>query len=234
MTAHRKQLTVQPLDFWLARGAIVVIVGLQIAVVNELSVGPRWLAPAIELALLAPLSVATAWTQRKARRAASDDQWIAVDKVFRRVRWMAIALTALATAMNFGQLGRLIQAMLVGHASNGQTLLLDAVNIWLTNVVIFALWFWTIDRSGPTGSAAGADCNTDFVFTQQQMKTAQYKDWTPGFIDYFFLAFTNATAFSPADTFPLSQRAKLLMMAESGTSLITIALVAARAVGILS
>jgi len=234
MSRAHKPIATQPLDFWLARGAILVIAGLQFAVVNDLSIGPRWLAPAIELALLAPLSVATAWTQRKARRASSDDQWEAVDVVFRRVRWMAIALTALATLMNFGSLIRLVQAMLVGHASDGRTLLLDAVNIWLANVVIFALWFWTIDRSGPTGSAAGSDCNTDFVFTQQQIRTPQFKDWTPGFIDYLFLAFTNATAFSPADTFPVSHRAKLLMMAESGTSLITIALVAARAVGILS
>jgi hypothetical protein len=234
MSHPKKAIAVQPMDFWLARGAIVVIAGLQIGVVNDLSVGPRWLAPAIELALLAPLSVATAWTQRKARRAANDDQWNAVDSVLRRVRWMAIALTALATTMNFGALARLVQAMLVGHAANGQTLLLDAVNIWLTNVVIFALWFWTIDRSGPTGSAAGADCNTDFVFTQQQIRTAQFKDWVPGFIDYLFLAFTNATAFSPADTFPVSHRAKLLMMAESATSLVTIAVVAGRAVGILS
>jgi hypothetical protein len=234
MVHTHHHLKAQPLDFWLARGAILVIAALQIAVVNELSVGPRWLAPAVELALLAPLSVATAWTQRKVWRAANDDQWNAVDRVFRRVRWLAIALTAVVTVMNFGQLAKLIQAILAGHVNNGQTLLLDAVNIWLTNVVIFALWFWTIDRSGPTTTGAGSLCSEDFVFTQQQVKGPEFKDWMPGFIDYLFLAFTNATAFSPADTFPLSHRAKLLMMAESATSLITIALVAARAVGILS
>jgi hypothetical protein len=222
------------MDFWLARGAILVVAGLQFAVVNDLSVGPRWLAPVIELALLAPLSVATAWTQRKARRAANDAQLAAVDRVFHRVRWLAIALTALATIMNFGQLGKLVQAMLAGHAGSGPTLLLDAVNIWITNVVIFALWFWTIDRNGPAGVGADEECNGDFVFTQQQMHSIKFRGWTPGFVDYLFLAFTNATAFSPADTFPISQRAKLLMMAESATSLITIALVASRAVGILS
>lgn len=234
MAHTHHQLKAQPLDFWLARGAVLVIAGLQAAVVNELSVGPRWLAPALELTLLVPLSVATAWTQRKAWRASNDDQWNAVGRVFHRVRWLAIALTALVTVMNFGQLTKLIQAMLAGHASNGQTLLLDAVNIWLTNVVVFALWFWTIDRSGPTATGAGTLCSEDFVFTQQQIKGTEFKDWSPGFIDYLFLAFTNATAFSPADTFPLSHRAKLLMMAESATSLVTIALVAARAVGILS
>jgi hypothetical protein len=234
MAHNHTHLKAQPLDFWLARGAILVIAALQAAIVNDLSVGPRWLAPALELALLAPLSVATAWTQRKVRRASNDDQWNAVGQVFRRVRWLAIALTAIATMMNFGQLARLIHAMLSGHAGNGPTLLLDAVNIWVANVVIFALWFWTIDRSGPATTGVGSLCTEDFVFTQEQVRGTEFKDWSPGFIDYLFLAFTNATAFSPADTFPLTHRAKLLMMAESATSLITIALVASRAVGILS
>jgi hypothetical protein len=234
MAHPHSHLKAQPLDFWLARGAILVIAVLQIAIVNNLSVGPRWLAPAVELALLAPLSIATAWTQRKAQRAANDDQWNAVGQVFRYVRWLAITLTALATIMNFGQLARLIQAILTGQAGSGQTLLLDAANIWVTNVVIFALWFWTIDRSGPAATGVASVCSEDFIFTQQQVKGNEFKDWSPGFIDYLFLAFTNATAFSPADTFPLTHRAKLLMMAESATSMITIALVASRAVGILS
>ena len=168
MARSQQHLTAQPLDFWLARGAILVIAGLQVAVVNDLSVGPRWLAPAVELALLAPLSVATAWTQRRARRASSDDQWDAVGKMFRWVRRLAITLTAIVTVMNFGELAKLVQTMLAGHAANGQTLLLDAVNIWLTNVVLFALWFWTIDRSGPTATGAGSLCTEDFLFTQQQ------------------------------------------------------------------
>src|SRR5262249_36261733 len=154
-----------------------------------LSVGPRWLAPALELALLVPLSAATVWTQRKARHASNDAQWDHVGRVFRRVRWLAITLTAVVTVMNFGQLARLVQAMLSGHASNGQTLLLDAVNIWVTNVVIFALWFWTIDRSGPAATGTGSLCSQDFVFTQEQVKGTEFKDWMPGFIDYLFLAF---------------------------------------------
>jgi hypothetical protein len=78
---------------------------------------------------------------------------------------------------------------------------------------------------------------SDFLFRQQQetiVDRAQFLDWSPGFVDYLFLAFTNATAFSPADTFPLTTRAKLLMMAEAAISLTTIAVVASRAVGILS
>lgn len=229
-------LTDQAQDFWLARGAVIVIVALQLVVVNDLSLGPRWFAPAVELLLLLPLSVATAWTQRWARRAETTQQWLRVGKNRRRVRFTAIALTALVTLMNFTALARLIAAILAGHAGPGKTLLFDAVNIWVTNVVIFALWYWSLDRGGPSRSGLGEPKVRDFVFTQQQLarEMPQFEDWKPGFVDYLFLAFTNGTAFSPADTFPLTARAKVLMMIESATSLTTIAVVASRAVGIIT
>ena len=236
MLNPHKHLTTQPIDFWLARGAVLVIAALQIGIVNDLTVGPRWLAPCLELALLIPLSIATAWTQKRARKAATDDQWNLVGRDRRMIRRLAIALTAVTTLMNFGALARLIAAILAGHAGSGQTLLLDAINIWVTNVVIFALWFWALDRGGPAARGLVSERKNDFLFTQQQstVDREQFANWSPGFIDYLFLAFTNATAFSPADTFPLTVRAKLLMMAESAISLATIALVASRAVGILS
>jgi len=236
MAQPHQRLHDRILDFWLARGAVLVIVGLQIGIVNDLAVGPRWLAPALELALLIPLSLATAWTHRRARKASTDEQWNLVGRQRLMVRRLAISLTAIVTLMNFGALARLIVAILAGHAGNGQTLLLDAINIWVTNVIIFALWFWAIDGGGPATTGTRPDRGSDFLFTQQQQIGGKppFPDWSPGFIDYLFLAFTNATAFSPADTFPLTVRAKLLMMAESAISLATIALVASRAVGILS
>ncbi len=164
--AH-KQLTDQTVDFWLARGAVLVIVGLQIAIVNDLTIGPRWLAPALELALLIPLSIATAWTQRRARKASTKEQVTLVGRDRLRVRRLAIFLTAVVTLMNFGALARLIEAILAGHAGSGRTLLLDALNIWATNVIIFALWFWALDRGGPAG-AFGSTRGKDFLFTQQQ------------------------------------------------------------------
>jgi hypothetical protein len=236
MDRSHRHLTTQPADFWLARGAILVIVMLQIGIVNDLAVGPRWLAPGLELALLIPLSLATAWTQRRARGASTDAQWASIGRYRRTVRRLAFVLTAICTLMNFGALARLIAAILAGHASSGKTLLLDAANIWATNVVVFALWFWSLDRGGPAARGIISEAKSDFLFTQQQtsVEREQFKDWSPGFIDYLFLAFTNATAFSPADTFPLTARAKLLMMAEAAISLCTIAIVASRAVGILS
>ncbi len=189
-----------------------------------------------ELALLIPLSLATAWTQRRARGASTDAQWASIGRYRRTVRRLAFALTAICTLMNFGALARLIAAILAGHAGGGKTLLLDATNIWATNVVVFALWFWSLDRGGPAARGIISEAKSDFLFTQQQMGVDRdrFKDWSPGFIDYLFLAFTNAMAFSPADTFPLTARAKLLMMAEAAISLCTIAIVASRAVGIMS
>ncbi len=168
MAQSAKHLFGRAHDFWLARGAVLVIVGLQIAIVNDLAIGPRWLAPAIELALLVPLTIATAWTQRRARKASTKEQVSLVWRGRLRTRRLAITLTAVVTAMNFGALARLIEAILAGHAASGRTLLLDAVNIWATNVIIFALWFWALDRGGPAGQILGTGRGKDFIFTQQQ------------------------------------------------------------------
>ena len=91
---HR-QLTTQATDFWLARGAILVIVLLQIGIVNDLAIGPRWLAPGLELALLIPLSIATAWTQKRARGASTDAQWASIGRNRKMIRRLAFALTAI-------------------------------------------------------------------------------------------------------------------------------------------
>ncbi len=227
-------LTTRAYDFWLARLAILVVILLQLGFMNDLTLGPRWLAPSLEFALLILLSVGTAWTQKRARGATKTEHWLQVGKARRAVRVLAVALTAIVTLVNFGALARLVEAIVAGHAATGRTLLLDAINIWATNVVIFALWYWALDRGGPAGRGLVRHPQIDFLFTQQQSANPEWINWCPGFIDYLFLAFTNATAFSPADTFPLTARAKLLMMAEASISLATIAIVASRAVGILS
>jgi hypothetical protein len=123
--------------------------------------------------------------------------------------------------------------LLDGKAENARTLLVDAVIIWVINVIVFGLWFWGLDGGGPAMRHAQGQPYYEFVFPQATVHRAKATSFSPGFVDYLFLAFTNATAFSPADTMPLSQRAKLLMMAEAMISLLTVAFVAARAVGIL-
>lgn len=234
MSAKLKAIHTHALDFWFARSSVVVVAGLQLLIINRLTLGPQWLAPTLELVLLIPLSMATAWTQGQARDATTDRHWYRIARLRRGIRALAVLLTALVTLMNFGALILLVKALLSGHTgTSGQTLLLDAVNIWATNVIAFALWFWSIDRGGPAARGITVREVDDFLFPQMTIDT--YRScWSPGFADYLYVSFTNATAFSPTDTMPLTARAKLLMMAESAISLLTIALVAARAVNILS
>lgn len=146
---------------------------------------------------------------------------------------MALLLTVIVMGINFDALISVMRALLHG-TKGGQSLLLDALNIWFTNVVIFALWFWNIDRGGPAMRGLTPKGAPDFLFPQMLGSGDQDPRWTPGFVDYFYVSFTNATAFSPTDTMPLSPLSKLLMTVEAAVSLLTVGLVAARAVNILT
>ncbi len=223
-------------DFWLARASIALIAGLQLLLINnDITIGPRWVAPAFELAMLAPLAIATAWTNDRARRATKAEHWLQVGRHRRNVRWMALLLTAAIMLINLDALFSVTKALLHGaKGPSGQSLLLDALNIWFTNVVIFALWYWNIDRDGPAMRGLWPRASPDFLFPQMLGPGDEDPRWTPGFVDYFYVSFTNATAFSPTDTMPLSPRAKLLMTIQASASLLTVGLVAARAVNILS
>lgn len=236
MRAHHLTLQTHALDFWLARGAIALIAGLQLLFVNEnLTLGPRWLAPAFELAMLVPLSMATAWNHQSARLATADHHWLKIRRRRQIIRGLAALLTLIVMTINFQALVTVVHALL-GSAKgpSGQSLLVDALNIWFTNVIIFALWFWNTDRDGPAARGLGSRAAPDFLFPQMLGGGDEDPNWTPGFIDYFYVSFTNATAFSPTDTMPLSVRSKLLMTVEAMVSLLTVGLVAARAVNILT
>ena len=221
-------------DFWFARAAVVAVAGLQMLLVNDYSLLGRWGAPILELLLLIPLSLATAWVQGKVKRATTEEHHYIVGRARRWVRQMAISLTALITVINFVALFFLLEALLGGHAVDARSLLVDAVNIWATNVIAFALWYWSMDRGGPSARGITAHSIPDLLFPQMTLADARFAGWSPGFIDYLFLSFTNATAFSPTDTLPLTPRVKLLRMANAGVSLLTLAVVAARAVNVLA
>lgn len=234
MSRHLHLIHIRYLDFWYARASVIVVVALQLLIINhEFVVGPRWLFPSLEALLLIPLSFATAWTQWSARDARTDEHWREVAVRRRLVRRLALALTALVSVTNLASLVALVGELISGNlAVPGQPLLLDAMNIWATNVIAFALWFWNLDRGGPALCHSHPSDLGDFLFPQMMREETQ-NSWTPGFVDYFYLSFTNATAFSPTDTMPLTPRAKMLMLIESAISLMTLALVAARAVNIL-
>jgi hypothetical protein len=220
-------------DFWLARAAVIVIAGLQLAASARVTLGPKLLAPGLEIALLIPLSIGTAMTHRQARRMDSPPQTDWLLRRGRTLRMLAMTLTALVSLVNFGSLMLLIRELLAGEGGGGETLLLDAAAIWFTNMIAFALWFWSLDRGSPTYHSLGEPGPPDFLFSAMLQDARSEPDWRPGFIDYLYLAFTNATALSPADTLPLTERAKLLMMLQACASLLTIVIVAARAVNVL-
>lgn len=236
MREQHVTLQTHALDFWLARGAIAFIAGLQLLFVNpHLSMGPRWVAPSFEIAMLAPLSLATAWTQQRVRVATEDHHWRAIRRHRQIIRAMATILTVIVMIINFEALVAVTRALLHGgKGPNGQSLLIDALNIWFTNVVIFTLFFWNIDRDGPAARGLHPRSKPDFLFPQMVGGGDEDPSWTPGFLDYFYVSFTNATAFSPTDTMPLSVRAKMLMALQAFVSLLTVGLVAARAVNIIT
>ena len=223
-------------DFWLARGAIALTAFLNAVLINQLTIIPSWLSSVLELALLVPLSIATAWTQGRALQATTNDHWHRINRHRRLIRRAAMILTAIITAVNFEALYAVTHALLFGaKGATGQTLLVDALNIWFTNVVVFALWYWNLDGGGPAIRSTGkSNIRPDLLFPTTAGDVAGYEDWTPGFLDYFFVSFTNATAFSPTDTLPLSGRIKLLFAVEAIASLLTVGLVAARAVNVLA
>ena len=236
MREHHITLQTHGLDFWLARASIVLIAALQLLFVNpNLTIGPRWVAPTFEILMLAPLSLATAWTQQRARVATEDHHWKAIKRHRQIIRGLATALTVIVMLINFDALAAVTKALLHGgKGPSGQSLLIDALNIWFTNVVIFALFFWNIDRDGPAARGLHPRAKPDFLYPQMIGGGDEDPTWTPGFLDYFYVSFTNATAFSPTDTMPLSVRAKMLMALQAFVSLLTVGLVAARAVNILT
>jgi uncharacterized membrane protein len=127
-----------------------------------------------------------------------------------------------------------LNRLIHGGKTTGSTILLGAFEIWVTNVIVFALWYWELDRGGPDDRSMPSHREPDFLFPQMITPGCAKEDWSPSFLDYIYVAFTNATAFSPTDTMPLTPIAKVLMMIQAMISLITVALVAARAVNILA
>lgn len=224
-----------PLDIWLARAAIVAVIALQMGLGKAIHVYARQVAPAIEVVLLIPLIVLSARAEWLARMAMRTGDWGRVSRFRPAQVIMAAALVIVVSLANAFALFALVRALLGGSAEQGRTLLLDALNIWTTNVIVFSLWYWELDRGGPSLDRTIHHAHSEFMFPQMAVPSEHPSaNRSPGFVDYLFLSFNTCTAFSPTDTLPLTARMKLLMMLEALISLLTIALVAARAVNILA
>ena len=223
------------LDRWLVRGACAVIVTLQLFLINDFGYGTRWLAPVLEIILLVPLMAFTLRAEIIARRAHTSEHWEAATRYRRFNMVLGVVLVVIVSFANGRALVLLLGALLAGKPHNGRALLLDALNIWATNVIVFSLWYWQLDRGGPSIGPSDHVGPSEFLFPPMTLPAGSVgADVKPGYIDYLFLSFNTSTAFSPTDTMPLTRRMKLLMMLEAYVSLLTLALVAARAVNILA
>lgn len=177
-----------------------------------------WLVPVVpECALLIPLAAS-----RHKHTVTQDGER----------RSMVIQLLAVTGIVNAGVLVALVASLLKGDAATGGELLAKAGTVWITNVITFGLWFWIFDGGGPARRRIDAQRPRDMQFPQMENPALAAPGWHPHLIDYVYVSFTNAIAFSPTDVMPLSRTAKMLMMFESVISALTVLLVAARAVNI--
>ncbi len=207
--------------YWQAEAVVVAVIGLNVGLTKKLAIGPVWLVPSLEALLLLAL-FATAPGRRIEH---------GLTPRSRHAPRVALAVVGL---VNMWSLGLLVHELLKGTSAGGRPLILAAVVIWLTNVIVFALAFWELDRGGPDARAEpGREGRPDFLFVEMTAPDIAGTDFRPAFIDYLYLSYTNATAFSPTDTMPLGPIPKILMLVQSLASLVTVGLVAARAVNIL-
>jgi uncharacterized membrane protein len=207
----------KPESRWAPRIAVVVAIVLYIRLPGRYTVGPVWLIPALEVAILVALFAAAPLGMARWQRS------------------FAVTLIAILSAANFWSLILLVR-MLAYHGRQvpGTELLNSSINIWVTNVIVFGLWYWELDRGGPDARLQARHEPPDFLFPQMVTPACARPEWSPKFVDYLYVAFTNATAFSPTDTMPLTRWAKMLMLVQSLVSILAVTLVAARAVNILT
>ncbi len=187
----------------------------------------RWIVPSLTILLLAPL-VLSVPRQRLLQSASSRAAALRLSR-----RLASIAVIAVISVANAASIVLLVHSLVVGEQAQARLLLRVAIHMWCMNVLVFGLWFWQLDGGGPLQRRTASSTSRDFLFPQQTLDERSASSWQPNFIDYLFVSYTNATAFSPTDTMPLSQRAKLLMMIQSAASLLLAIMVAARAVNIL-
>ncbi len=210
-------MTARPEPRWPASLALVVCVLLYVVLPNRLVVGPRWILPVLIALPLVPLSATK-------HRHPNESQW---------VRRLTIFLIGVITVANVTSMALLVHHLLNANVSQGRSLIYSAVAVWLTNVIVYGLWFWEMDRGGPHLRAGVDTLLPDLQFPQMENPQLAAPNWRPRFFDYLYTSFANGTSFAPADAMPLSLRAKALFASESIVSLVTIAVVAARAVNIL-
>jgi hypothetical protein len=206
---------------WPVTASVAVAIVLQLLLSDSLNKPlPHYLLPGLEIALGIGLNIANP---------------VRIERRGPMVRAASIAMIVLISTANAVSAVLLIRAILIKlpAAASAAPLLTSGASIWATNVIAFALWYWEFDRGGPVRRAEGAAAHPDLMFPQMVSPELAPPDWKPHFVDYLYLSFTNATAFSPTDVMPLARWAKMTMAVQSAVSLAVGALVIARAINIL-
>ena len=206
---------------WPVMSAVLFVLLLLAILPGRVRLFAPWVPWVVAVALLLPMG-ATAATSSRAF-------WVRVERVSTVIFSLVIAALTLDTLVY------LVRSMVSRSTElGGLELLASSIGVWVTNVVAFSLLFWQIDRGGPGGRSVAGTPRPDWLFPQPEAPVEEVPPgWNPAFVDYLFLGFSTATAFSATDALPLTPRAKLLMMVESSISLATIVVVASRAINIL-
>jgi hypothetical protein len=205
---------------WPAVVAALAVGLLYLALPVSLSVGPRWMVPVVIAALTVPSVITHYRRQRELNRV------------------LGLINSSVLTLFLLWSLTLLVLAM-IGKTEEPHAMLRSALALWISNVLIFALWYWRLDAGGPNDrDVRVGHCKGAFLFPQMTEEGGERAEgeqpvWSPQFIDYLFLAFNTSTAFSPTDAPVLSRWAKALTMLQSSISLVVVVLLAARAVNIL-
>ncbi len=199
---------------WHVQLVLVGVIILQLLLPARLIALPKFLLPALEALCLLALQFVTP------KKAVFES---------RSRRLIAFTLIILVAVANATSLQLLLQALFTAGKTDAPGLLASGVAIYVTNIVIFALLYWEMDGGGPGIRRGNKHEQNDFIFPQQSLGIA----WHPTFVDYLYVATTNATAFSPTDESPLTRRAKMIMALQAFLSLIIVAVIAARAINIL-
>src|SRR5262245_53268993 len=205
---------------WPVALALFAVLGLLAVLPGRVKEFPTWVPWVLGITLILPMAIITL-TAGKA-------PWLRVERTIALVFFVAAASGTLANLAD-------VIAVMVRRSGeiSGIQLLTSSIAIWVINVLTFSLLYWQLDRGGPEARANSAISRPDWVFPQEGAREDVPPGWRPTFVDYLFLGFCTATAFSPTDVLPLTARAKVLMMLESTISLVTIVVVASRAINIL-
>ncbi len=198
---------------------VALAIALQVVLPGRLVIHPVWLFPSVEGLLMVILIAANP---------------VRIKRTSASLRTASVSLIALISLANAWSSARLIQGLINGtEGANASLLLSRGASVYVTNIIVFALWYWEWDRGGPVARTLGTLRYPDFLFPQMSQSGVAPPEWAPNFLDYLYVSFTNATAFSPTDTMPLTRWAKMLMLVQSAVALLTVAFVVARAVNIL-